>query len=203
MRFISACAATVLAATALTATPALARQDEPLIVVRTPTSAPEPTARQLELSRRYLDLMMTDQFEDVIHQMLGDQMTSDQSMQALPEEDRRFIIDLTAELTTDMVPLMIAEMVPVYAALFTEEELQALVGFYDTPMGRIIADKTVQVMPEANRAVMAVVPQMLEKMATRMCQHYGCTPAELQQLRRGMREGAGLADSAAPPPRSK
>lgn len=202
MRFISACAAALLAATALTASPALA-QDGPPVIVREPTPTPAPSARQLELSRQYLNLMMTDQFEDVIHQMLGDQMASDQSMQGVPDEDRRFLIDLTAELTGDMVPLMIAEMVPVYAALFTEEELQALVGFYDTPLGRIIADKTVQVMPEANRAVMAVIPQMLEKMATRMCQHYGCTPAELQELRRGMQQGAGLADSAAPPPRSK
>lgn len=201
MRFISACAAALLAGAAMAATPALAQDGPPVIVVREPTSAPSP--RQLELSRQYLNLMMTDQFEDVIHQMLGDQMASDQSMQAVPDEDRRFIIDLTAELTTDMVPLMIAEMVPVFASVFTEEELEALVGFYDTPMGRIIAEKSVRVMPEANRAVMAVIPQMLEKMATRMCQHYRCTPAELQELRRGMQQGAGLADSAAPPPRSK
>jgi hypothetical protein len=200
MRFIIAGAAALLATSAVIATPALAQEAQPRLEVRAP-SAPSP--RQLELSRRYLDLMMTDQFEGVIHQMLGEEFAADEAMQSMPDEDRRFLIGLTSELTTDMVPLMIAEMVPVYAALFTEEELQALVSFYDTPMGRVIAEKSVLVMPEANRAVMAVVPQMLEKMATRMCQHYGCTPAELQELRRGMREGAGLTDSAAPPPRSK
>ncbi|RZJ30777.1 MAG: DUF2059 domain-containing protein [Brevundimonas sp.] len=162
-------------------------------------SAEAPDARRLELSRRYLDLMMTDQFESVIHQMLGEEFANDSSMQSLPDADRRFIISLTAELTTDMVPQMINEMVPVYASTFTVEELEALVAFFDTPTGRIIAEKSVLVMPEANRAVMAVVPQMLEKMATRMCQHYGCTAAELQELRRGMSEGAGLSASAAPP----
>lgn len=197
MRFITACAAALLATSAAIATPALAQQAEPLLEVR----APSP--RQLALSRRYLDLMFTDQFESVIHQMLGEQMSSDQAMQDVPDEDRQFIIGLTSELVTDMVPLMITEMVPVYAAQFTEEELQALVDFFGSPMGRVIARKNVEVMPEANRAVMAVVPQMLEKMATRMCQHYGCTPAELQELRRGMREGVGLTDSAAPAPRSK
>ncbi len=40
---------------------------------------------------------------------------------------------------------------------------------------------------------MSVVPQLLEKMATRMCQHYGCTPEEERQLRQDMREGAGVA----------
>lgn len=200
MRFITACAAALLATSAVIATPALAQEAGPRLEVRAPRA---PSPRQLELSRRYLDLMFTDQFESVIHQMLGEQMSADQGMQAVPDEDRQFIIGLTTELVTDMVPLMITEMVPVYAAQFTEEELQALVDFFGSPMGREIARKNVEVMPEANRAVMAVVPQMLEKMATRMCQHYGCTPAELQELRRGMREGAGLTDSAAPPPRSK
>lgn len=203
MRFISACAAGLLAASCLIATPALAQQGEPLIRVRPPTVTPAPSARQLELSRRYLELMMTDQFESVIHDMLGQEFANDQEMQGLPDADRAFIIDLTAELTTDMVPAMITEMVPVYASVFTEQELDAMVAFFETPMGRVIAEKSVQVMPEANRAVMAVVPQMLEKMATRMCQHYGCTAAELQELRRGMREGAGLTESAAPPARTK
>lgn len=161
-----------------------------------PQSTTAPSARQMELARRYLDLLMTDQFEDVIRQMLGDEFADDQAIQDIPDADRRFIISLTAELTTDMVPQMISEMVPVYARLFTEEELVALVAFYDTPLGRSIADKSVQVMPEANRAVMAVVPQMLEKMATRMCQHYTCSPTELEELRRGMRQGAGLAPAS-------
>lgn len=200
MRFISACAAALFAATTLTAAPAVARQSEDQIEVRAPQP---PSVRQMELSRRYLDLMFTDQFESVIHQMLGEQMSSDAAMQDVPAEDRQFLISLTSELVTDMVPLMITEMVPVYASLFTEEELQALIDFFDSPMGRVIAAKNVQVMPEANRAVMAVVPQMLEKMATRMCQHYGCTAAELRELQRGMREGAGLTDSAAPPQRTK
>lgn len=200
MRFISAGAAGLLAATCLIATPALAQQGEHLIQVRPPTAERAVSPRQLELSRRYLELMLTDQFEGVIHEMLGEEMANDQSMQGLPDADRRFIVSLTAELTADMVPAMINEMVPVFATVFTEPELEAMVGFFDTPMGREIARKSMAVMPEANRAVMAVLPQMLEKMATRMCQHYGCTPAELQALRRDMRAGAGLTDDAVPSP---
>jgi hypothetical protein len=125
--------------------------------------------------------------------MLGAEFENDSEMQALPEEDRRMILNLTAELTADMVPQMITEMVPVYATTFTEEELTALVAFYETPLGRSIADKSIQVMPEADRAVMSVVPQLLEKMATRMCQHYGCSPEEQREVLEGMRQGAGMA----------
>lgn len=165
----------------------------------------QPSARQLELTRQYINLLMTDQLEGAIREMVGDEMANDTSAPALPAEDRRFILDLTAEMTTDMVPLMVQEMVPVYAAVFTEEELLALIAFYDNPLGRSIADKSIIVMPEANRAIMSVVPQMLEKMALRMCQHYQCTPEELEEMRRGMREGfeTGSGESVAAAPRRK
>lgn len=185
MRFMIVCLAAVLAVATVPAAPSAARPTEQA------TTPPSP--RRMALARQYLNLLMTDQFEGVVHQMLGAEFENDSEMQALPDEDRRFILSLTAELTTDMVPQMITEMVPVYAATFTEEELGALVAFYETPLGRSIANKSVEVMPEADRAIMSVVPQMLEKMATRMCQHYGCTPAEEQQMRQGLREGAGLA----------
>jgi hypothetical protein len=189
MRFLIVCLATAIAVAPLPATPAAARPAEQ-------TTAP-PTARMTALAREYLNLTMTDQFEGVVRQMLGTEFENDSEMQALPEEDRRMILNLTAELTADMVPQMITQMVPVYASTFTEEELTALVAFYETPLGRSIADKSIQVMPEADRAVMSVVPQLLEKMATRMCQHYGCSPEEQREMLEGMREGAGIAPASA------
>lgn len=187
------CLTTALAVAAL---PVAATAAPPAQQVTAP-----PSPRRAELARQYLDLMMTDQFEDVIHEMLGDEFSNDSEMRGLPDEHRNFILGLAAELTTDLVPQMITEMVPVYAITFTEEELAVLVEFYETPLGRSIAVKSVTVMPEANRAVMSVVPQLLEKMTTRMCRHYGCTPEEEEEMRQGMREGAGL--EPAPTSRSK
>jgi len=194
MRLMIACVAAALAGSALIGTPVRAEQP--------PQAAPsEPSARQLALTRRYIDLMLSDQFEDAIREMVGDEPAMDNS---LPEDERRFLVDLTAELVTDMLPRMIEEMTPVYAAAFTEQELEALVAFYDTEMGRSIAAKNVLVMPEVNRAVMSVVPQMLDKMAARMCQHYGCEPGELEELRRAMQAQAGVAAPApAPAPARK
>lgn len=165
-----------------------------------PAQATAPSPRQLALTRQYIDLMMSDQFETAIREMVGDEAAADNS---LPDEDRRFLVDLTTELVSDMLPQMIEEMVPVYAAAFTEPELEALVAFYDSEMGRSIAAKNVLVMPEANRAVMSVVPQMLDKMAARMCQYYGCGPGELEELRRAMQAGASGVAAPAPAPSRK
>lgn len=201
MRWMFVIAGVALAGSVLAPTMAQANASDEVQQV----ASSQPSARQLELTRQYINLLMTDQLEGAIREMVGDEMANDTSAPALPAEDRRFILDLTAEMTTDMVPLMVQEMVPVYAAVFTEEELLALIAFYDNPLGRSIADKSIIVMPEANRAIMSVVPQMLEKMALRMCQHYQCTPEELEEMRRGMREGfeTGSGESVAAAPRRK
>lgn len=189
MRLMIVCLAGALAGAALNGAPAQARE--------TPQAASSPSARQLELTRRYIDLTMTGQFEDAIRQIIVDQASLDPTTRNLPEEDRRFLIDLSSELTTDMIPQMIEAMVPVYARTFTEAELEALIAFYDTEMGRAIIEKTMMAMPEATRATLSVMPQLMDKMAARICQHYGCEPGELEDLQRQM----GGQVTAAPPPK--
>ena len=189
MRFMIVCLAGALAGAALIGPPVQARE--------TPQAAAAPTARQLELTRRYIDLTMTDQFEAAIRQMIVDQASLDPDTRDLPADDRQFLVDLAAELTTDMIPQMIEAMVPVYASAFTEAELEALIGFYDTELGRTIIEKTMVALPEATRATMTVMPQLMDKMAARICQHYGCEPGELEAFQREMRGQV----AAAPPPK--
>ncbi len=178
MRILIACLAAALSVAPLA----------PVHAAEAPQSAPvEPSARQLELTRRYIELSMTDQFEESLRGMIVAMARADPATMDMPAEDREFIIDLTAELTADMIPQMMDRMVPVYARTFTEAELEALIAFFDSEMGREILAKTVAVMPEATEAAMGVMPQIFDKMASRLCQHYGCTPGELEELKREMR----------------
>jgi len=192
MRFMIVCMAAVMAGSGLAAAPVRASEPQQAVTA--------PSARQLALTRRYIDLMMSDQLEDVVREIMGDEAGRDSTV---PEEDRQFMVELTTDLLTDLIPQMINELVPVYAATYTETELEALVAFYDTEMGRSIAAKSIQVMPEENRVMMSMMPQLLDKMAARMCQHYGCGPGELETLRSEMRAGAGFDSSpaSAPPPK--
>lgn len=179
MRILIACLAAALSVAAPLA---------PAFAAEAPQAAPaEPSARQLELTRRYIELSMTDQFEDSLRELVIAMASADPTTTDLPPEEREFIIELTADLTADMMPQMVDRMVPVYARTFTEAELEALIAFFDTEMGRGILAKTVAAMPEATEAAMGVMPQIFDKMASRICQRYGCTPAELEQLKREMR----------------
>lgn len=179
--------AVVFAACAMLAAPALAQS--------------QPSTRQVELSRRYVQLAQGEQMEDALRQMMATDPTTDLS--DVPAEDREFLLDMTSEILADLMPKMMEAMVPAYAAAFTEEELEALIAFYDTEMGRSIIEKNFQIMPEVNTAVAAIIPELFQKMASRMCARYGCDPREALAE---MYAGAGMAPPAgtsAPTQRAK
>ncbi|GAA0869474.1 hypothetical protein GCM10009116_13100 [Brevundimonas basaltis] len=180
MRFKIAFMAAALMAGGLSAPAALAS-----VASQDVTAAP--TARQLELTRRYIDLTMTEQFEDSLRQMIMAQAEIDPGARGLPDEERRFIAELSADLTADMIPQMLEAMTPVYARIFTEAELEAVIAFYDSELGKSIIEKTMTVMPEAHAAAMTVMPQLMDKMAARMCQHYGCDAGELRAMQGAIR----------------
>ncbi|MBU1385206.1 MAG: DUF2059 domain-containing protein [Alphaproteobacteria bacterium] len=146
---------------------------------QSPAVAGEPSARQLSLSRRYIELMQSDQLSVMIRSAIETAASLDVDAAELATEDREFMLDLATELTTDMMPQMLDRMVPVYARVFSEDELLALIAFYDSDLGRSILEKTYSSMPEANAAMMEVMPQLFEKMAARMCVRYGCDTAEI------------------------
>lgn len=169
--------AVVFAACAMLALPALAQS--------------QPSERQIELSRRYIQLAQGEQMEDALRQMMATDPTTDLS--DLPAEDRDFVLNMTAEILADLMPKMMEAMVPAYADAFTEQELEALISFYDTEMGRSIIEKTFQIMPEINTAVAAIIPELFQKMASRMCARYDCDPREILAE---MYAGAGMAPPA-------
>jgi hypothetical protein len=147
------------------------------------TEAGAPSARQMALSRRYVELMQSDQLAQTVRLMIGQQ--AGDLTDGMESEDREFMVELTTELTTEMMPQMLEQLVPVYARTFTETELQALVAFYDSETGRSIIDKTYTSMPEANQAMMSVLPQLMDKMAARICARYGCEPGEVESIMGG------------------
>lgn len=136
-------------------------------------TADQPSARQLALSRRYVELSQSEQMEDALRGIIMAQ-ASVAPTNRIPDEDRLFIADLTTELLTDLLPEMLDSLVPIYARGFTEAELTALVAFYGTDLGQSIIDSTYVMMPEINQSMMAMMPRMMDKMAVRMCDRFGC-----------------------------
>ena len=124
--------------------------------------------------------MQGEQLGDVIRTLIEESARGDDTTQAMPQEDREFVIELATEITAEMMPAMMDQLVPVYARTFTAAELEALIAFYDTELGRSVIAKTWTSMAETNEAMMSVMPAMMEKMGARICAHYGCDPSEME-----------------------
>lgn len=137
--------------------------------------AGQPSARQLELTRRYVDLMMSDQFETMIRQMIAIEASMDPDAQEMPDADRRFLTELASELVTDMIPQMLDEMVPVYARTFSEAELEALIAFYDTPVGRSIVLKEAEISLVIQEAIMPHMMTRMSAVGEKFCQRFDCS----------------------------
>jgi len=158
----------------------------------------QPSLRQQQLSRRYVELTQTDQLEATLRTLIVGEAQADESLRDMPAEDRTFLVDLATELTIDLLPQMLDRLVPVYARTFSEEELTALVAFYDSDLGRSIADKTIASIPQTDAAIMSVMPQLFNKMAARICARYGCDPTEMRAAMEAGTSGPAAPSGAKP-----
>jgi hypothetical protein len=61
----------------------------------------------------------------------------------IPPRAFQVIEEVTLQLLQTESPTLLARMVPIYARHFTLAEVEQIIAFYDTPLGR----KTIQVMP--------------------------------------------------------
>ena len=172
-----------------TASPVMAEQKpKPSAGAAATPGDPAPSPHMLALSRRYVDLMQGDQMTTLFRSIMDEEMTSHPEMRAASQEDRDFTTALTTQLIDEMIPAMMEELVPIYARTFSEPELQALVDFYGSEQGLSITRKTYETMPAAQEAMLAVMPPLLEKMAARLCEHYGCDADEVAE---GMSDDQG------------
>ena len=142
----------LLLTAALSAAPALAQ-----------TSAP--TARALELSRRYVAAANLENMMEMNAAVVAQQLSRVGNASA----DSQVINTAMTESMRALQPMVIARTTAVFAAKFTEPELEGLVTFYESPIGRSITIKTAQLGPEMGALMAELVPALNQDMARRVC----------------------------------
>lgn len=89
------------------------------------------------------------------------------------DEARWFRRNALPIMQTHMQP-MIAEMTRDYAERFSEAELNALVAFYETPMGRSIARKQLEAGVAQGAAMQQFEVAYLTDLMTKFCAQFEC-----------------------------
>lgn len=127
--------------------------------------AQTPSARQLELAKRYVAAIdMQDNYERTMQAMLPVlQAQMAQSGKLTPEQQAK-LAQITLEVSGKMVTKMLAKMPTIMAEVFTEAELEGLVRFYESPVGKSLIAKT----PEMSAKIAPLMPELMAEMRTEM-----------------------------------
>jgi len=167
MKRLLACtvAALIGCATPSFATPVLAQAAAP------PPAADATLAERQALVRRFFVVIQFDKMMNVMMESMIGSTTLDQR---IPVEKREVVREVTLEAFAAVMPQMMEANVELYADAFTLDELQQLVAFYESPVGRSMMSKTVMLSRQAGEMVERFQPIMEREMMTRLCARIDC-----------------------------
>lgn len=141
-----------------------------------PATAPKvataaPSAKAMDLSRRYFKAM---RLEDSLGKALD---TLDPALLGVEDgdpEQAEAMRAATKQALDAAMPRYIEKMTPLLAAAYSEEELAALVAFYESPVGRSVVAKSRDVGGISSQAMKDLLPDIMDDAMDRYCQQMGC-----------------------------
>jgi hypothetical protein len=166
-------AAVAVASVALCGSPSWAQSAGPA----TPPAAGAPNAKSEALVRRYFAAI---KFEALMNTMMASMipmMTENmaKSQPGLTTDQRALISDTVTGVMRDvMLPKMMDRMVPLYAQTYSQDELEAIVAFYESPAGRAITEKTPSLAPKTTEVLRELMPDMNVELVSRLCAKIDC-----------------------------
>lgn len=145
-----------------------------------PTLAQEATdsglARREVLVSKYLAAIEFDKLIDgMMDQMMQAQMA--QLPASVTPDIRTAIIDAADEAMAEVWPEMMDRYITLHAETLSEEELMAMVRFYESDLGRSITAKSQVLAVQSGPIIQEFMPRMQTAMLRRMCAKVKCPAA--------------------------
>ncbi len=130
-------------------------------------------AQRTALAERVIRLSAGPNFTKVMEAMIADQLAKADT-EGQGAEEAAWLRSNAPRMLTAMVDDMMADMVPHYASTFTVEELEAQIAFYDSPVGRQVATKTLQLSAVMNEITIEHLTAFTEELMTKYCARFDC-----------------------------
>jgi uncharacterized protein len=130
-------------------------------------------ARQnhLDLAERYLVLT---QGGDLVKQMRG-QLEESYNASGMPAEQRAWLIETVSETLAEVMDATVQEFRDDVADSFTVPELESAIAFYESPVGRSIVRKQVDMSMEMQETMSALLMPRLEGLTEKFCIRFDCS----------------------------
>ncbi len=123
------------------------------------------------LTRRYLELT-TGGIDKIVQQLISEELAG--MADAMPAEQLAWFRANTVIIMRPHMDALIRSLSDDIQTRFTEAELEALVGFYDTREGRAIAAKQMEMGGALNQAMQGFQMAYLQDLMTKFCGAFDC-----------------------------
>ncbi len=135
-------------------------------------TAPNTTRQShLDLAEQYLELT---QGGDLLKQMRR-QIEDGYGEADLPEAQRAWLVDSMADMFEEVMALTIEALRDDVADSFTVHELETAIAFYDSPVGRSVARKQVDLNTELQAEMMRLLVPRVTDLMEKYCLRFDCT----------------------------
>jgi hypothetical protein len=130
-------------------------------------TAAQPSAKTLELTRRVVAAMHVEQtMAPMMRGMMQQQMQMIVAQRKnLSEQQRTLLTGALTEAVGEMMDsglmtTVMEKLIPAYAEVYSDEELQAMLDFYESPIGQSVLMKMPRLGPAATRAMIEITPKI-------------------------------------------
>ncbi|HEY2357043.1 MAG TPA: DUF2059 domain-containing protein [Phenylobacterium sp.] len=148
----------------------------PAVCADTQAPATAASAHNLELAKRlftgmHMDQLMAGMMKNMIPVMIEQARKSNP---ALSQAQAEAVSAAVTESSQVMMSKLTDRMIPIYAATFSEKELQDLVTFYEGPTGQAMLAKMPVLMSKMTPMMAELMPEMQADVRQRLCAKIDC-----------------------------
>ncbi|MBL0969344.1 MAG: DUF2059 domain-containing protein [Brevundimonas sp.] len=141
-------------------------------------------AERLALANKFVVLMQGDQLASSMGQMMS--VLGPPPNSNMTAEEREIFNDVTNDMVAVMLPRIFEAMAPIYADIFTLEELRGLVAFYESEIGQSLITKSYAASPRIAAVVQGIMPGVMSEMGDRLCDRLSCSADERSAMKTAM-----------------
>ena len=147
-----------------------------------PTAAVAVDPAQAALVRRYFAAIHMDKLLDSMVEAMSGPIFE---REHIPEDKRDIVRTVLRESYAAVMPELMDMYTELYAGAFTPAEMEAMVAFYESPVGQSVMAKTVQLTRHSDEVYARFAPLLEQELTTRLCARMTCTaPASATSAKR-------------------
>jgi len=129
------------------------------------------TARRTALAERYVQLSVSDHLAAAMETQIEDELLKTDD---LPAAQRAWIVANMPDILMRAMDGLMDDIVLLYAERFTEQELEALVAFFEGPLGQSIAVKQMEIGMDMQELLMPMMVEFLTDLTNKYCAEFDC-----------------------------